>query len=324
MDAQKFVSVGFDGGFGGLKMWSHAGGLEMLSQVATNGGGHFEGMIGLKQAERPLMIETADGQFYVGARSHNYGRRVENMSFDRFGGSPEMRVMVYGIFTKYIQEHGVFNAPLSVMVGLPLGMMGESLKEQRIAIRRWMLGTHEWKANDVPYRVEIGRVRWNSQPVGALFDYVMDFDGQPMGGHERALRERIGVLSVGMNTVEKMVIDNQTLNEALTDSDKLGVRRLLELVNDKRSVGEKDVALRLGNLRYKDKLPVWASEVNGCIERKWGEDLESFAAVLVVGGGALLLGSHLNLVAGGVNKAVIADNPVLSIASGLFKLDKVK
>jgi len=317
----KMISVGFDGGFGGLKMWSTDGGLEMLSQVSVNGGGHLEGMIGLKQAERPLMIETVDGQFYVGARSHNYGRKVENMNYDRFGGSPEMRVMVYGIFTKYIQAHGNFNAPLSVMVGLPLQMMGESLKESRLAIRRWMLGRHEWKADGEIYAVEIGKVRWNSQPVGALFDYVMDFDGQPIAGHERALRERIGVLSVGMNTVEKMVIDNQTLNEALTDSDKLGVRRLLELVNNKMTIGERDVMLRNGNLRYKDKLPIWASEVNGCIEAKWGESLEIFSAVLVVGGGAVLLGNMLNLVAGGVNKAVIAENPVLSIASGLYKLD---
>ena len=324
METKNMVSVGFDGGFGGMKIWSHAGGLEMLSQVATNGGGHFEGMIGLKQAERPLMIETADGQFYVGARSHNYGRRVENMSFDRFGGSPEMRAMVYGIFTKYIEANGAFEAPLSVMVGLPLAMMGEDLKESRLSIRRWMLGRHDWEANGVPYSVEVGRVRWNSQPVGALFDYVMNSDGQPVAGHERALRERIGVLSVGMNTVEKMVIDNQTLNEALTDSDKLGVRRLLELTGVKMSIGERDVMLRNGNLKYKDKLPVWASEVNGCIERKWGEDLESFSAVLVVGGGALLLGNMLNLVAGGVNKAVVADNPVLSIASGLYKLDKAK
>jgi hypothetical protein len=320
----KMISVGFDGGFGGMKIWSHAGGLEMLSQVATNGGGHFEGMIGLKQTERPLMIETVDGQFYVGARSHNYGRRVENMGFDRFGGSPEMRAMVYGIFTKYIETNGAFDAPLSIMVGLPLAMMGEDLKESRLAIRRWMIGRHDWEANGKPYSVEVGRVRWNSQPVGALFDYVMNFDGQPVAGHERALRERIGVLSVGMNTVEKMVIDNQTLNEALTDSDKLGVRRLLELTGVKMSIGERDVMLRNGNLKYKDKLPVWASEVNGCIERKWGEDLESFAAVLVVGGGALLLGNMLNLVAGGVNKAVVSENPVLSIASGLYKLDKAK
>lgn len=320
----KMISVGFDAGMGALKMWSAAGGLEMLSQVAINGGSHLEGMIGLKREERPLRIETADGEFYVGERSHNYGRKVENMSFDKFSGTPEMRVMVYGIFTKYIQAHGSFTAPLSVMVGLPLQMMGEDLKESRLLIRKWMIGRHEWKADGQQYAVEIGRVRWNSQPTGALFDYVMDFDGQPITGHERALRERIGVLSIGMNTVEKMVIDNQTVNESLTSGDKLGVRRLLDLVSKKMSLGERDVMLRLGNLKYKDKLPIWASEVNGSIEEAWGEALDSFAAVLVVGGGAVLLGSNLNLIAGGVNKAVFAENPVLSIACGLYKLDMRK
>ena len=47
-------------------------------------------------------------------------------------------------------------------------------------------------------------------------------------------------------------------------------------------------------------------------------------AALVVGGGAVLLGNMLNLVAGGVNKAVVAENPVLSISYGLYKLDMVK
>lgn len=324
MDKNGMISVGFDAGMGGLKMWSSHGGLEMLSQVAVNGGSHLEGMIGLKAAVRPLMIETVDGQFYVGERSHNYGRKVENMSFDRFGGSPEMRAMVYGIFSKYIQAHGTFAGPLSVMVGLPLQIMGEDLKENRLMIRKWMLGRHEWRADGETYSVEIGRVRWNSQPTGALFDYVMDFDGQPIAGHERALRERIGVLSIGMNTVEKMVIDNQTVNESLTSGDKLGVRRLLDLVNNKMSLGERDVMLRSGNLRYKEKLPIWASEVNGSIEDVWGEALGSFAAVLVVGGGAVLLGDMLNLVADGVNKKVIAENPVLSIACGLYKLDMRK
>jgi len=321
MDAVKMISVGLDGGFGAVKMWSEEGGLEMLSQVAVNGGSHLEGMIGLKHEERPLMIETVDGQFYVGERSHNYGRKVENMSYDRFGGAPEMRVMVYGIFTKYIQAHGTFKGPLSVMVGLPLQMMGEDLKESRLMIRKWMMGRHEWKADGQPYTVEIGRVRWNSQPTGALFDYVMNFNGSPVDGHERALRERIGVLSIGMNTLEKMVIDNQTVNESLTSSEKLGVRRLLDLVNNKMSIGERDVMLRSGNLKYKDKLPIWASEVNGSIEDTWGEALGSFAAVLVVGGGAMLLGNYLNLVADGVNKAVLADNAVLSICCGLYKLD---
>jgi len=317
----KMNSVGLDAGMGAIKMWSEAGGLDMLSQVATNGGGHLDGMIGLKAAVRPLMIETADGEFYVGERAHNYGRPVENMNFDRFGGSPEMRVMVYGTWTRYMQQHGAFDAPLSVMVGLPLQTMGESLKESRLQIRRWMMGQHRWKADGVEFALEVGRVRWNSQPVGALFDYVMDFNGNPVEGHERALRDETAILSVGFNTLELMVVQNQTVNERFTAGAKLGVRRLLDLVSKKYSLGELDVMLRGGNLKYKDKLPIWASEVNGMIEDTWGEDLSRFAGVLVVGGGALLLGPSLNLVADGVNKAVLSDNPVQSIARGLYKLD---
>jgi len=318
----KMISVGFDGGFGGLKMWSHAGGLEMLSQVATNGGGHFEGMIGLKQAERPLMIETADGQFYVGARSHNYGRRVENMSFDRFGGSPEMRVMVYGIFTKYIQEYGAFDAPLSVMVGLPLQTMGDDMKDARKSLRKWLSGPHTWTADGATYNVSVERVRWTSQPVGALFDFVMNDELDIPAGRGSALTDEVGVLSVGFNTLELMVVQDQVATERFTGGEKLGVRRLLELVDPRNeySLGEKDVKLRLGTLKYKDKLPIWAREVNGAIERVWGESLSRFAAVLVVGGGAVLLGEHLNL----RGKAVVLDNPVLAISHGLEKLDRKK
>ena len=317
----KMISVGLDAGMGAMKIWSEEGGLDMLSQAATNGGGHLDGMIGLRAAVRPLMIETADGEFYVGERAHNYGRPVENLNFDRFGGSPEMRVMVYGTWTRYMQAHGVFDAPLSVMVGLPLQTMGESLKESRLQIRKWMLGQHTWKADGVEYLVYVKRVRWNSQPVGALFDYVMDYNGQPIVGHERALRDETAILSVGFNTLELMVVQNQTVNERFTAGAKLGVRRLLDLVSKKYSLGELDVMLRNGNLKYKDKLPIWASEVNGAIEDVWGEDLSRFAAVLVVGGGALLLGNHLNLVADGIDKKVLCDDPVLSIARGLYKLD---
>jgi hypothetical protein len=317
----KMISVGLDAGMGAIKIWSDDGGLDMLSQVATNGGEHLDGMIGLKAAVRPLMIETADGEFYVGERAHNYGRPVENMNFDRFSGSPEMRVMVYGTWTRYMQNNGPFKAPLSVMVGLPLQTMGESMKESRLQIRRWLIGPHHWKADGVDYAVDVKRVRWNSQPAGALFDYVMDFSGNPVEGHERALRSETAILSVGFNTLELMVVQNQTVNERFTTGAKLGVRRLLDLVSKKYSLGELDVMLRGGNLKYKDKLPIWASEVNGAIEDVWGEDLSRFAAVLVVGGGALLLGNHLNLVADGIDKKVLSDEPVLSVARGLYKID---
>jgi glutathione peroxidase-family protein len=65
-------------------------------------------------------------------------------------------------------------------------------------------------------------------------------------------------------------------------------------------------------------LPVWAREVNGEIEKRWGMAFKRFSRVIVVGGGALLLNEYLTHQFNG--KAVLPDNPVLSIARGLYKL----
>jgi hypothetical protein len=318
----KIISVGLDAGMGAIKLWSDMGGLDVLSQVAVNGSGHLEGMIGLKSERRPLVVQTEEGQFYVGARAHNYGRPIENLDFDRLFGSPEMRALVYGSLTRYMEAHGAFEAPLSIMVGLPLQTMGDDMKEARKSLRKWLAGPHVWNADGNEYKVNVERVRWTSQPVGALFDFVLNGDLDIAQGRGSALTDEVGVLSVGFNTLELMVVQDQVATERFTGGEKLGVRRLLELLNagNQYSLGELDVKLRTGNLKFKDKLPIWAREVNGAIERVWGEALSRFAAVLVVGGGAVLLGEHLQL----RGKGQVLDNPVMAIAHGLHKLDKKK
>jgi hypothetical protein len=233
-----------------------------------------------------------------------------------------MRAMVYGTWTRYMKQHGTFKAPLSVMVGLPLQTMGESMKEYRKAMRDWLSGSHAWVADGVEYGVNVERVRTNSQPVGALFDYILNNDLKLVDEHKGALTSEVGVLSVGFNTLEFMVVQNQMAKEKFTGGEKLGVRRLLELLNYDRaySLGELDVMLRSGGLKYKEKLPTWASEVNGAIENIWGDSLSRFAAVLVVGGGAILLGDLLKL----RGKGVAAADPVMSISHGLYKLDETR
>jgi hypothetical protein len=314
--------MGLDAGMGAIKMWSDKGGLDILSQVAVNGSGHLEGMLGLKSEKRPMMVTTSDGDFYVGAKAHSYGRAIENLDFDRLIGSPEMRALVYGAWSRYIQQHGVFDGGLSLMIGLPLQTMGEDMKDYRKAMKAWMIGSHSWLADGVKYGVMVDRVRLTSQPVGAFLDYVMDEDGKYIPSRSRALTEEVGVLSVGFNTLEFMVIENQMATEKFTGGEKLGVHRLLELINQKKtySLGELDLKLRNGDLKHREKLPIWASEVNGAIDRIWKEALDRFTAVLVVGGGAVLLGDQLKL----RGKGVIADQPVMSISHGLYKLDKAK
>lgn len=320
------INLGFDMGMGALKLWSKQGGLQLVSQVANNGQRRLSGGIeGLRNRRRPILVTGEFGSFYVGERAHENGRPVENLDFDRLTGAPEMRVLLYAALAQYQDEHGPFDAPLSLMAGLPLQMMtGDQAKDYQKSVRSWLMGTHEFDVDGISHSIEIEEVRQTSQPVGALFDYVLDQKAQMIGERGSALLDEVGVISVGFNTVELLVVKERGAVERFTHGNTVGVRRLLELVNmdGMWSLGELDSRLRAGHLDVKKALPIWAREVNGEIERRWGQSHRRFARVLIVGGGALLLKEALTLQFG--HKAYLPNDPVLSIARGLWKLSVMK
>lgn len=339
----EFIYVGEDLGMGANKLWSGgwetpgekkgsvvfkvAGGLQMVSQVASNGRGHFEGMLGLKAKRRPMEIASDFGSFYVGEGAHEHGRPVENLDFERLTGAPEMRALLYGSLSQFQKQYGKFDRPLSLMVGLPLQMMmGANAKAYQSAVKGWLKGTHEFTADREAMKIEVGQVRLTSQPVGALFDYVLDDGGRIQSDRAAAMLDEVGVISVGFNTVELLVVKDQGAVERFTAGNTLGVRRLLELLNRDGlfSLGELDEKIRAGRMRdeLKSALPIWSREVNGEIERRWGQSFKRFVKVIVVGGGALLLKDALTAQFG--DKAYVPNLPVLSIARGLWKLSVMK
>ena len=313
--------LGEDLGMGANKLYGAFGGLQFLSQVAINGSQHLSGVIGLRQLIRPLEIKTLHGSFYTGEGAHDYGRPVENLDFDRLTGSPEMMALFYGSLTRYQQQHGAITQPIIMMGGLPLQMMsGDSAKDYASQMRARFKGTHKWLADGKEEEIQIVEVKLIPQPVAALFDYVLDEEGKFIPDLAGLLKSEVGILSVGFNTLELLVVRDRAPVERFTAGQTVGVRRLLDLVNVQNmySLGELDSSLRAGRLDIANALPVWAREVNGEIEKKWGTAFKRFARVIVVGGGALLLKEHLTRQFEG--KAVLPDNPVLSIARGLYKL----
>ncbi len=316
-----FFYLGEDLGMGANKLYGAPGGLQVLSQVATNGTQHLMNTVGLRQRQRPLEIKTEHGSFYVGEGAHDYGRPVENLDFDRLTGAPEMRALLYGSLTRYQQQYGPVTQPIVMMVGLPLQMMsGDAAKDFANQVRAWLKGTHRWKTDCQEQQVEIAEVKLTPQPVGALFDYVLDENGKFIPERAGLLKQEVGILSVGFNTLELLVVRDRAPVERFTVGQTVGVRRLLELVNPTGaySLGELDTQLRAGHLDVSAALPVWAREVNGEIEKRWGAAFKRFARVIVVGGGALLLNGDLTRQFSG--KAVLPDEPVLSISRGLHKL----
>ncbi len=134
------------------------------------------------------------------------------------------------------------------------------------------------------------------------------------------------MISVGFNTVELLVVKDQSAVERFTQGNTIGVRRLLELMNheNKWSLGELDEKLRNNRMREEMRaaLPIWTREVNGEIEKVWGDKFRRFARVIIVGGGAMILKEALTGQFG--VKAFVPNLPVLSIARGLWKLSVMK
>ncbi|MBI5648988.1 MAG: ParM/StbA family protein [Chloroflexi bacterium] len=315
------LNLGFDPGNGALKFYGPRGGLQTLSQIAANGAHGVTRITGLRASKPPMQIQVDGRSFYVGEGAHDWGRPVESLDYERLTGTPEMIAMFCGALTRYAQAFGAPDVPLALTVGLPHEMMqGDDAKSNAAAVKSWMEGAHTWRADDTTYSTHVAEVRVTSQAVGALFDYLMDDEGKFVPARKAHFKSEVGVLSVGFNTVELLVVRNKTAVQRFTAGATVGVRRLLELVNrgNLYSLGELDTRLRAGQLDVVAQLPVWEREITGFVEKQWGATWRRFSAVLLVGGGAILLKDTLPLRFTG--KAIVPDNPVLAIARGLCKL----
>lgn len=318
--------LGLDPGNGAIKVYGALGGLELPACVATDSGQKLSKAVGLGVGKAPLQVATPGGSFYVGPHAHDWGRPVENMDHARFAGSPELRALLYGALTQYAlpsQDAPALLRSLDLTVGLPLETLtgeDESVKAAVTAVRRWLEGEHAWQANGAAWAATVAGETVTSQPVGALFDFLLDEQGAFLPARKALFRAEVGVLSLGMNTVELLAVRGGQVAPGDTYAERRGVRRLLDLCNPEGlySLGELDAQLRAGKLDTGRALPMWEAEVGGLIERRWGAKHRRFAAIILVGGGVKLLRERLFARFGG--RAWVPDEPVLATARGLFKL----
>ncbi|MBX3058276.1 MAG: ParM/StbA family protein [Anaerolineae bacterium] len=315
---------GLDLGYGNIKLYGAAGGVVLPSRVAVAGRAAVNDLAGMNAAEPPLKITTSGRSYYVGDRAHEWGRPIESLDYERLAGSPEIIALTYAAFTRYLERENIPEGTgIGVMVGLPLQPLSgerDEVEGTLAAVRKWMRGVHVWQVDGRTYRLNIEDVRLTSQTTGALFDYLLDGDGRFIPERANQVKEEIGIISTGFNTVELQVVRNTAPVQRFTAGATVGVRRLLELINngDLWSLGELDGQLRAGALNTRDALPVWAREVQGQIEHVWGRQWERFAHIIIVGGGAVLLNGYLTPRFKG--KAAMPDEPIQAVARGLYKL----
>jgi len=317
--------IAFDPGYGNIKLYGPAGGLVLPAAVAAVAGqGNLASMAGLKSAHRPMVVATDQGRFVVGQGAHDWGRPVEALDFDRLAGAPEIRALFYGALAQAERETGQqgISNPM-VMVGLPIAsLMGDQANGVKRGVSSWLKGQHTWqteyKRKTQAHSLTVAGVGVTSQPVGALFDWLLDDRGQWVPGRRDLFKREIGVLGIGFNTVDLLVVRGGRPIQRFVAGQNVGVRRLLSLcVNGHYSLAEADQLLRSGALDTRQGKAVWLREVMATIETTWGDQWRRFELVISCGGGARLL--ERELVSRFGAQVWLSDDPVISTARGLYK-----
>lgn len=316
---------GEDLGAGSNKLYGAHGSIQLQAVVAADTGQQVSQLLGFRNRKPPMKIGIGGMNFYVGPGAHDWGRAIENLDYERMTGVPETRAIVYGILSRYMQQFGTIAVPVDLIVGLPLEVLsGDQAATNTDNVKRWLVGKHEWEAGSLNYSVDIEEVKVTSQPSGALFDYLLDDEGQFIPQRRAHFNQEMGIISIGFNTLELLTVSDRTVVQAMTAGRTLGVRRLLELLNGENlhTLGELDTKLRNAKLDVRQAMPVWAREVTGQIEKTWGNRWRRFSQLIIVGGGAILLRNNLAERFSG--KVYIPDDPVISISRGLYKLARQK
>lgn len=214
---------------------------------------------------------------------------------------------------------------VNLWIDLPIAtLMGAEASTTQKSVQEFFSGAHHWLADGVQQEIDVGNVVVAPQPVGAMFDYLLTENGEMPADKKLLFKKELGILGIGMNTVDLLAVNAGVPVERFTAGKNIGVRRLLDLTNRDGlySLAERDDQLRAGTLDISTAQPVWAREVLGLIEQTWESQFKRFAAIIIVGGGSLLMRDELLRRFSG--QAVTVDDPVISTARGLYKYAQMK
>lgn len=332
---QRTVTLGADFGGGAIKIYGPLGGIELPAHAASAyKRGRQAKVTGFRAMKPPMRILMEGGAFYVGLGAHDWGRPIENLGDERFTGSPELRALVYGALSQYIMTYGSIGNSrdtVEMIAGLTQSTFARTTASSLVsAVKGWLSGEHAWtvetgtsSSGKRQHMLTVSNTSVTSQAAGAVFDHFLNAGGEYVTQRKPFFQKEVGIISIGMNTLEMLVLRNGIPIERFTHSETAGVRRLLELVDPTGlySRGELDTRLRTRHLDVRNSLPVWAAEVSGHIERRWGAAVNRFQTILLVGGGALLLKHSLKLNSLDLkNIATIPDDPIMSVSKGLYKM----
>lgn len=227
--------LGVDPGFGNVKVGEVQHGsiatFTLPSQVgiarARKDGLTLSGVVRVRRGRNPYRVEFEGTEWLVGPNVADYTDPINQMDFDRFTDSPELRATLYAALYQIVNGG---SHRLALAMALPVEVVQDKTNAEQVeqGLKNWLLGRHVFSVNGVETVLDVVNVRCKiPQPVATWFEWGMDHSGQWAKGDE-ALRAPVVVIDQGFNTLDVLVVEKGKISDRYTRGRTLGMRRAAE------------------------------------------------------------------------------------------------
>ncbi len=349
--ATSLLCVAVDAGFGGIKAALVCDGQLRTAHVPAVVGvgeinlGLLESGITRQDRKRPYVLTTGGRRYLVGPHVERFATPIERLDFDRLAPSPELQALTYTGLGRLLAASGLspdgqpVQAELAAVIGLPVQVLqGAEAVRTTQGLSDWLVGEHSFELDDRPFSLRVRGIKAMAQPMGAFFEWGLDPGGQ-WARSASDLKATVGILDLGFNTLDLVVLSGGQIVRRYTDGTTLGLRRGARVLQElfaartgrRVSLHQADQYLQQAgrggaevlvggepfNLKplARQALDVAAGEVRAYLSQVW-EDGSQFDYLLFTGGGVLALGERLR---SAFPRAVELAEPVTANARGLAR-----
>ncbi len=317
-----------DLGFGSVKAICGFRSVEYPSAVGDFRPVRFSMGIEGQELKNKLCVEYEGKSYFIGDIAYAQSSPRVTMNSNRFTSKEGIAIMLSAlvVLADYQFEE------VQLVTGLPVNDYADLKNTYRDAL----LGKHNIQLFEPDgtggryYAFDIQEVKVLPQPIGTIFDEVLDAQGRIV--NKSLAQGKLGVVDVGKYTVDFSVSDAlQFIDKSSTSYSDIGLFDAF-----------KELSLALKSEGYDippDSLEPYIrnnKSLNGLAELKEGifekqsekimsrllntwSDLWSFDQIFLTGGGAVVLGEHLKEHIG-TDIVTICEKPTMSNCSGYYKL----
>lgn len=164
-------------------------------------------------------------------------RATRRLDLARFEGGPDLQALLLAALRRMFRQAEEIR--VRAVVGLPIAVPRRSATAE--AFRKWLTAApHRGVVDDRPFTVIFEEIRLVPQPMGAYYGYVIDPETARV--HPERIRQRVGVVDVGHNTLDISVFQGGREEGLHTLGRQLGIWRAGDLMVRNGTVGTPEAA----------------------------------------------------------------------------------